>query len=182
MFMVKKIIRLTADEFKKVIYNAVNESLNEIGGRTHAVVHNATMKAQQDRLNNINTSIHNRSNLDVINRGINMSQRAADSLITPYKTDYLFHCADLVGTAALLVFNLMQLYKLTNNEAILKGNIVFNSESLLGSIIVNLSNNQVQYNYKGKRPRYNLTIDPSKRELWNKLIKELQASINARNI
>lgn len=73
MFMVKKIIRLTADEFKKVIYNAVNESLNEIGGRTHAVVHNATMKAQQDRLNSINTSIHNRSNLDVINRGINMS-------------------------------------------------------------------------------------------------------------
>ena len=139
------------------------------------------MKAQQDRLNGINTSIHNKFNLDVIDRGIS-SQRVEDSLITPYKTVYLFHCADLVGTAALLVFNLTQLYKLTNNEAILKGNIVFNSEPLLGSITVNLSNNQVQYNYKGKRPRYNLTIDPSKRELWNKLIKELQASINARNI
>jgi hypothetical protein len=74
------------------------------------------------------------------------------------------------------------LYKLTNNEAILKGDIVFNGEPLFGSIIVNLSNNQVQYNYKGKRPRYNLTIDPSKRDLWNKLVSELQTSVNARNI
>ena len=56
--MPKKIIRLTEEEFKKVIYNAVNETLNEIGGKTHAVVHNATMRAQQDRLNGINTSIH----------------------------------------------------------------------------------------------------------------------------
>lgn len=179
--MAKKIIRLTEEEFREVIYNAVNKSLNEIGGKTHAVVHNATMKAQQDMLNGINTSKHNRRNLDVINRGINISKRAADSLITPYKTDYLFHCTDLLGTAALLVFNLTQLYKLSNNEAILKGNIIFNGEPLLGSIIVNLSNNQVQYNYKGKRPRYNLIIDPSKRELWNKLIRELHTSIDSRN-
>lgn len=66
------------------------------------------MKAQQDRLNGINTSTHNRSNLGVINRGINMSQRTVYSLITPYKTDYLFHCANLVGTVALLAFNLTQ--------------------------------------------------------------------------
>ena len=163
--MAKKIIRLTEEEFREVIYHAVNKSLNEIGGKTHAVVHNATVKAQQDMLN-----------------GINISKRAADSLITPYKTDYLFHCTDLLGTAALLVFNLIQLYKLSNDEAILKGNVVFNGEPLLGSIIVNLSNNQVQYNYKGKRPRYNLIIDPSKRELWNKLIRELHTSIDSRKI
>ena len=93
--MAKKIIRLTEDEFKRVIYNAVNESLDEIGGRTHAIVHNATMKAQQERLKGIPTSPHGKPNLDVIQHGIRLSQQAADSLITPYKTDYLFHAVDL---------------------------------------------------------------------------------------
>lgn len=32
---------------------------------------------------------------------------------------------------------------------------------------------QVQYNYKGKSPSYSLTIDPSKKSLWDKLIAEL---------
>ena len=116
--MAKKVIRLTEEEFRRVIYNAVNGSLNEIGGKTHAIVHNATMKAQQDRINDINTSPNGRPNLDVIQRGINLSQRAADSLIAPYKTDYLFHGVDLVGTASLLVFKLGQLYKLSSREAI----------------------------------------------------------------
>ena len=82
--MVKKIIRLTEEEFKRVIYNAVNESLEEIGGRTHAIVHNATMKAQQERLKGIPTSPHGKPNLDVIQHGIRLSQQAADSLVTPY--------------------------------------------------------------------------------------------------
>ena len=180
--MAKKVIRLTEEEFRRVIYNAVNVSLNEIGGKTHAIVHNATMKAQQDRINGINTSPHGRPNLDVIQRGINMSQRAADSLIAPYKTDYLFHGSDLVGTASLLVFKLEQLYKLSSREAILKGEVVFNGEPLKGSIVVNMTTKQVQYNYKGKPPRYNLTIDPSKRDLWDSLIDELQVSVNSRTL
>lgn len=180
--MAKRVIRLTEQEFRRVIYNAVNESLNEIGGKTHAIVHNATMKAQQDRINGINLSPHGRPNLDVIQRGISMSQCAADSLIAPYKTDYLFHGSDLVGTASLLVFKLEQLYKLSSREAILKGDIVFNGEPLKGCIIVNMTTKQVQYNYKGKAPHYSLTIDPSKRNLWDSLINELQTSVNSRNI
>jgi hypothetical protein len=180
--MAKKVIRLTEEEFRRVIYNAINESLEEIGGKTHAIVHNATMKAQQDILNGINTSPHGKPNLDVIQRGINMSQRAADSLIAPYKTDYLFHGSDLLGTAALLVFKLKQLYKLSPKEAILKGDVVFNCEPLKGSILVNMATKQVQYNYKGKSPRYNLTVDTSKRDLWNALINELQLSVNSRTV
>lgn len=180
--MAKKTIRLTEEEFKRVIYNAVNESLNEIGGKTHAIVHNATMKAQQDRLRGVPTSPHGKPNLDVIQHGISLSQRAADSLISPYKTDYLFHGVDLVGTAALLVFNLEQLYKLSKREAILKGNIVFNGEPLYGSIIVNMETKQVRYNYKGNRRYYNLTIDPSKQKQWESLVNELQTSINSRTM
>ncbi len=180
--MAKKILRLTEEGFKRVIYNAVNESLEEIGGRTHAIVHNATMKAQQERLKGIPTSPHGKPNLDVIQHGIRLSQQAADSLVTPYKTDYLFHAVDLVGTAALLVFNLEQLYKLSNKEAILKGNIVFNGEPLYGSIIVNMETKQVRYNYKGNRRYYNLTIDPSKQEQWDSLVNELQTSVNSRTI
>ena len=180
--MAKRVIKLTEEEFRRVIYSAINESLDEIGGKTHAIVHNATIKAQQDIINGINTSPHGRSNLDVIQRGISLSKRAADSLINPYKTDYLFHGSDLLGTAALLVFNLEQLYKLSSKEAILKGDIVFNGEPLKGSIVVDMTTKRVHYNYKGKTPRYNLIVDPSKRQLWDSLIDELQVSVNSRTV
>ena len=180
--MAKEVIRLTETEFREIIYHAINESLNEIGGKTHAIVHNATKQAQQDRINGIEQSKHGKPNIDVISHGISLSQKAAESLIAPFKTDYLFHCDDLLGTAALLVFDLKELYKLSSKEAILKGSITFNGEPLYGSIIVNLSTEQVQYNYKGKRPRYNLIIDSSKRDLWNRFIGELQKSVNSRTI
>ena len=180
--MAKKVIRLTKEELHNLITEATNQALLEIDGKTYSRVHNATMQAQKDLLNNIPNSPQGRSNMDVIERGIDLDPRAADSLITPFKTKYLFHCQNLRGAAAITIFDLKQLYELTPQKAILKGDITFNNEPLYGSIIVNLQTNQVQYNYKGRSPRYTLIIDPSKQDLWNSLINELQTSVNSRNI
>lgn len=180
--MAKKIVRLTESELYSLIEEATNQALMEIDGKTYSRVHNATMQAQQDLLNNIPNSPQGRPNMSVIVRGIDLDPRAADSLITPFKTKYLFHCQNLRGAAAITIFDLKQLYELTPQKAILKGNITFNNEPLYGSIIVNLQTNQVQYNYKGRSPRYTLIIDPSKQDLWNSLINELQTSVNSRNI
>ena len=180
--MRKKVIRLTENELRKLISEATCQVLDEIDGKTYSRVHNATMRAQQDVLNSISNSPQGKPNMDVIIRGIDLDSRAADSVITPYKTKYLFHCQNLRGAAAILVFDLKQLYKLAPQTTILKGDITFNNEPLYGSILVDLTTGQVQYNYKGKSPRYSLTIDPSKKSLWDKLIAELQTSINARTI
>ncbi len=170
---------LTKDELRELVAEA---TINEIDGKTYARVHNATIKAQKDVLNNVAVSPQGRQNMDVIVRGIDLDPRAADSLISPYKTKYLFHCQNLRGAASILIFELKQLYELTPQKAILKGDITFNNEPLSGSIIIDLINSQVCYNYKGKSPRYKLTIDPSKQKTWNKLINELQTSINSRII
>ena len=180
--MAKKVIRLTEQELYSLIAEATNQTLLEIDGKTYSRVHNATMQAQKDLLNNIPNSPQGRSNMGVIVRGINLDPRAADSLITPFKTKYLFHCQNLRGAAAITIFDLKQLYELTPQKAILKGDITFNNEPLYGSIIVNLQTNQVQYNYKGKSPHYTLTIDPSKKQLWDKLVGELQLSVQSRTV
>ena len=180
--MAKKVIRLTKEELHNLITEATNRALLEIDGKTYSRVHNATIQAQQDLLNSIPNSPQGRSNMDVIERGIDLDPRAADSLITPFKAKYLFHCQNLRGAAAITIFDLKQLYELTPQKAILKGDITFNNEPLYGSIIVNLQTNQVQYNYKGKYPHYTLTIDPSKKQLWDELVGELQLSVQSRTV
>lgn len=172
--MTKKIVRLTDFELRNLIQEATAEVSSKIDGKTHSRIHNAT----KDLVNNIPASPQGRPNIDVMQRGIKLDPRAADSLITPFKTKYLFHCQNLRGTAAITIFDLKELYELTPQKAILKGDITFNDEPLHGNIIIDLVNDKVQYNYKGKAPRYTLTIDPSKRDLWNKLVNELKASIN----
>lgn len=174
--------RLTESELRQLVSEATTQVLSEIDGKTYARMHNATMRAQQDVLSNISNSPQGKPNMDVIVRGIDLDSSATDSLITPYKTKYLFHCQNLRGAAAILIFDLKQLYKLATQPTILKGDITFNNEPLYGSILVNLNSGQVQYNYKGKSPRYILTIDPSKKTLWDKLIADLQTSINSRTL
>lgn len=180
--MAKKVVILTEDEFRSLIKHAVNETLSEIDGATYARVHNATMKAQQDQLNGVPSNNNRKTNIDLIHHGIVLDPKAADSLITPYKTDYLFHCQNLRGTAAILIFNLEQLYELTPQKTILKGNTIFNGEQLGGSIIVDMATHKPYYNYKGKSPRYTLQIDPSKKDLWDGLLHQLDISLHKRNI
>ena len=104
--------------------------------------------------------------------------RRYDSIIIPFKTEYLFHTQNLRGTASIAIFDLKKLHKLTSKNAVLKGRVTFNNEPLRGSIIIDFEKDLVQYNYKGKYPHYTLTIDPSVRDLWNELVLILKANKN----
>ena len=67
--MAKKVIRLTEEELHNLIAEATNKVLLEIDGKTYSRVHNVTMQAQQDLLNNIPNSPQGRPNMGVIERG-----------------------------------------------------------------------------------------------------------------
>lgn len=178
--MSKRTIILNENEFRVLIKHALNEVLSEIDGQTYARVHNATMQAQKNQLSGVASTNPRKTNMDIIQHGISLDPRAADSLIRPYKSDYLFHCKNLRGAAAITIFTLEELYCLDTQKAILKGNITFNGEQLHGSIIVDMTTHDVIYNYKGKSPRYKLTIDPSKKQLWDKLITQLDLALKSR--
>lgn len=87
--MAKNIIKLTEEEFYKLVKNAVNESIDEIDGRTYARIHNVTIKAQQNQVNGHTNSNPRKTNMDVITQGILLDPKAADSLITPFKDTYV---------------------------------------------------------------------------------------------
>ncbi len=178
--MKRKTIILTEQEFTFLVKRVVNETMNEIDGATCARVHNATMDAQQRRISGLPSASSKRDNLEIITKGIDLDPHACDSLITPYKGDYLFHCQNLRQTAALLVFSFSQLYLLNPQKAILKGSVVFNGETLNGNIIVDMTTHRTYYNYKGRKPEYNLTIDPANEKKWNELLQQLNLVIKKR--
>ena len=86
---------MTEQEFTSLVKRVINETINEIDGATYARVHNATMGAQQRRISGLPSTSPKRDNIEIITKGIDFDPRASDSLITPYKGDYLFHCQNL---------------------------------------------------------------------------------------
>ncbi len=175
--MAKKVIRLNENEFSILIKHAVNETLSEIDSATYARIHNSTMKAQQNQLLNKPSESSKKSDLELIQKGIELDPKAADFLILPYKSDYLFHCQNLRGTAAITIFNLEELYELMPQKVLLKGSVVFNGEPLKGVITVEIPTHKVYYNYKGKYPQYKLLIDPSKKKQWDDLLHQLDMAV-----
>ena len=93
--MSKRTIILNENEFRVLIKHALNEVLSEIDGQTYARVHNATMQAQKNQLSGVASTNPRKTNMDIIQHGISLDPRAADSLIRSYKSDYLFHCKNL---------------------------------------------------------------------------------------
>lgn len=156
--MVKSIIKLTEEQFKNIVKESVNESILEFEDKTSAWTPNSPIKDQQDHLQSILGSNFSKIDLD-------------------YRDNYTFHCTNLRGAASLLVFTLEQLYSLHQNKAILKGMITFNGEQMSGSVIVDVNTKNVSYNYKGMKPTYSLTIDPSKKQKWNQLINQFDLSL-----
>lgn len=180
--MAKKIIRLTEEEFYKLVKTAVNESIDEIDGRAYKRIHNATIKAQQNKDNGLSNSNPRKTNMHVISQGFLLVPKAVESLISPFKDTYVFHCTNLRGTAALTVFTLEGLHSLSTENVILQGTVVFNGTQLHGRISIDLNNISVYYNYKGQKPSYKLTIDPNNKIKWDNLISQLVLTINSKTV
>ena len=177
--MGKKIITLTESELKEMIYNAVLPMLNEIGAKTYATVHQATNRAKQNNqqgnyIHQINAT-KQKTNDDIIAQGIVLEPQAADSMINPYKNiRYMFYCHNLRQNTGIVLFQLDELYELTNNKAVLKGDIVFNNKQMNGSIIVDMQTLNVVYHHNSSRKKYPLEIDNRFVSQWNKLCSTLQ--------
>ncbi len=120
--------------------------------------------------------------MEIIQQGVEFDKRAADSLIAPYKTDYLFHCVNLRGTAGITLFYLRELHLLNTDKAVLMGDVLFNGEPLKDGVVVEMSSRKVYYRYRGRLPKYDLTIDPAKKELWASLLGQLGLALSHRDI
>lgn len=177
--MGKKVIRLTESELKDMIYEAVMPVLNEIDAATYARVHKATKKAKLDNqegkfIHQVNPNKHE-TNDDIIAHGIELEPRAADSMISPYKnTRFMFYCKNLRQNTGIVLFSLFNLYELTSEKAILKGEIVFNNQQMNGSIIVYMDTDSVVYYHNSSKKKYPLEIDNRFAQQWNGLVNELQ--------
>ena len=177
--MSKKVIRLTESELQEMVYEAVIPVLNEIDAATYSRVHRATNKARWDNQNGV--FIHQvnpnkqETNDDIIAHGIDLEPRAADSMISPYKDiRFMFYCKNLRQNTGIVFFSLSQLYELTYEKAILKGNIVFNNQQMNGSIIVYMDTASVVYYHNSSKKKYPLEIDNRFASQWNALVRELQ--------
>jgi hypothetical protein len=168
--------KLSEIEFQALVEKAVTGGRDETDGKVLSSVHDVIMRAHDDSLRNDAYPQYGISDSNIVRKEIYSYPKEADSLILPFKTKYLFHCHNLRGAAALLVFDLSELDELTPREATLKGNIVYNRVKLGGSIIVSLSDESVTFERIGNRSIRNLKIDPSKKEMWRKLIGELRKS------
>ena len=179
--MAKKVIKLTESELGVVIKHALNEQLSEAEEAIYARIYHTTNQAQQNQLSGISSKNPRKNNMEIIKQGVSSDNDNEMALIKPFQTDYVFHCQNLRGTAALTVFYLKELKSLDTQKAILKGDIFFNDEQLYyGDIIVDMSSNNVVYKYRGRSPQYRLQIDPSKKALWNELICQLANSLKTR--
>lgn len=174
-----KVIHLTREELSELIYEAVLPVLNEIDAREYARVHKATNKA---RIDNQNGVLHHRINSntiepndDIIAHGIELEPRAADSFISPYKdVRFMFYCKNLRQNTGIVLFSLSVLHELTDEKAILRGDVVFNNERLNGSIIINLATGNAVYCHSRSRRKYPLEIDNRFAPKWNELVDVLR--------
>ncbi len=177
--MSKKIIRLTESELKQAIYDAVIPMLNEIDATTYAKVHNATNRAREanqkgDYIRQINAT-KQKANDSIIAHGIELEPKAADSMITSYKKiKYMFYCRNLRQNTGIVLFSLSQLYELTKQKAILKGEIIFNNQQMNGSIIIDMDTLKVVYYHNSSKKKYSLEIDNRFAKQWNGLCTTLQ--------
>lgn len=179
--MKEKVTHLTEAQLKEIIYESVMTIMNEIDAATYSRVHKATNQARQDNQNGIYVHQVNpnkqETNDDIIAHGIDLEPRAADSMISPYKNiRYMFYCRNLRQNTGIVLFSLASLYELTNEKAILKGDIVFNNQQMNGSIIVNMGTGGVVYYHNSSRRKYPLEIDNRFAAQWNGLVSTLQKS------
>ena len=148
----KKITQLSRDELRVSIKHAMNEPLSE--EEMDIYTHISSCK----------TAKHSTAHV--------LPPTIDSPSLMPYKTDYLFHTTNLLGTASLLTFVPQVIIEITAAKAVLKGDITFNYEPRKGRIIIALQTHNVYF--QGGCHKYLLQIDPSKKVAWEQLIDVLK--------
>jgi hypothetical protein len=193
--MAKEVVYLTEEEFYNHIEQVVKEALNEIGGKTHAQLYNASTQARRsnqagnytktvyktDRQGNIIRPLKNVNNNKTITRARKLEPDANASLLKPFiDTTYLFYATTRTGRSTFLTFKVTNIKKLIGNEAILSGEVVYDGIQMNGDILIDFNKNIIYY--KDRKSKYRYELEPDNRTVnqWNLLLHELQESLNNR--
>lgn len=184
--MSKKIIKLSEEELRQVIYEAVVPMLSETDAATYSRIHNASHRATQGIQSGNNARTNGRKcvdNNDVINRTDKIGPVVQSHWLKDFigKT-FKFFSRTQMGLVANVLFKLENVKKSDYNKTILVGEVTFNENKINSDdIIVDFAKSRIQYHDKRSRYSYNLEIDNRFKQLWNELLKELNTAIQSRS-
>lgn len=188
--MAKKATKLTEDEMRTLVNNIVNEALEEIDGKTHARVANATKRAMQNLQNGIRFTKttsplsgekHTINYDDIITKAKKTEERANTSLLEPYiDSKIMFFATNRLGRITRLIFQPNKIKKLMNGVAILSGTVIYDGNLMNGNIMIDFTKQKVFYTER--HTRYKYTLDPDNRTVdkWNSLLEQLKMSLDNR--
>ena len=92
----------------------------------------------------------------------------------------MFFAYRRTGNVIHLIFEIEQIKKLLDGEAILGGIVTFGDTQLNGDIFVDLINNKVYYKHKLDKHKYLLTPDNRTASKWNELLSNMKIALNNR--
>jgi len=186
----KKSIKFTESEMRKIVTEVVNEALQEIDGKTHSRVANATKRATQNIQNGIQSTkitspLSGKEHVidydNIIDRAKETEERANASLLKPYvDSRIMFFAVNRLGRTARLIFQPKDIKKLKDGVAILSGSVIYDNNLMNGNIMVDFNRQSVFYTEP--QTRYKYTLEPDNRTVkkWNDLLKQLKMSLDNR--
>jgi len=188
--MAKKTVTLSESEMRKLVTDIVNEALQEIDGKTHSRVANATKRATQNIQNGIQSTkitspLSGKKHVidydNIIDRAKGTEKRANASLLKPYiESKIMFFAVNRLGRTTRLIFQPKDIRKLKDGVAILSGSVIYDNNSMNGNIMVDFNRQRVFYTEP--QTRYKYTLEPDNRTVnkWNDLLKQLKMSLDNR--
>ena len=183
--MSKKIVVLKEEELNRLIGECVRKALNEIDGKTLSIVPNVSIDAKNNIQNgNYDKRINDKKTVTYdsqIVKADKLYPRALQSFIAPYTGfPFMFFAFRRVGNAVHFIFEIEQIKKLLDGEAILGGSVTFGDTQLNGDIVVDLINDKVYYKHKLDRHKYLLTPDNRTASKWNELLNNIKIALSNR--
>lgn len=185
--MSKKIIKLTENELKQIIHEAVMPMLNEMDAATYSRIYNASrstkLKNQQGIYQTIINNKKTINNDDIIRRARELESKVQAHWLKNFiGKKFKFYGEDRLGLVADVILTFKKIKKLDYHKTILIGDIVFNDTQISGDgILINFTTNKIQYKEKGSRYAYNLEIDNRFKTLWDELLNQLKSALDSRN-
>lgn len=174
----RKIIRLTEDELRQSIFEAVVPMLNEEDAAIYTRVYNASHRIRKDNRQSVNGPLVDKNNERNRSRQTepNVQVHELDKFIGK---DFRFYSENELGLVVIIKFVFSKVKKLAYHNTILTGTVLFEDTQIDGDrIIVDFAKNRVRYRERGSGCFYNLEIDNRFKSLWNELLMQLENAMS----
>ena len=164
--MAKKVIRLTNDEFRSMINEAVTKALMMKDGNTALSVSDESTNAPGE------------SRKEQV-----MSPGDEPNFLQDFEGfTFKFFGEDGRGLVVNILFTFDKLTKLSSEKTILTVTVSYNNQSVIGDgITVSFDRGTVIYRERGSRYNYSLEIDRRTKPQWDALLQQLQGALGVRS-